>query len=1825
MAGPIISPPDFAGDVRSWGEGIVDSYLSTRTKNDSFRSIKASIEEATGEYGGRFFFELLQNAHDAHDAAEGDGRVLIVLDETAVQDGSHGCIYVADAGRGFNYENFRAISNLSLSSKPVGEGIGNKGVGFKSVLQICAAPEIYSRNPDDRDEDGYRFRFADHDDIRSMVNSEEEFDWVLSDVSRYTVPVPIVEVPADVRALRDLGYSTVFKLPLNGEQAAIEASVRFGELVTLDAPVGLFLNRIRQLLLHRRTAGGTEVHEISRSAASLTTDGEIRAELVRIGDAQPFVVVTTEVDSERYKAGIRTAVDGGRLKRKWLEWQGVAEVSLALPYGWHGENHRLYTYLPMGADASSPIPGHLHAPFFADYSRTGIDADHPLNKLLLDACAELAVDASRLLLGGLKLPDAGKDLRPLSEVVVDLLSWRPERIEHLRRAAPRGASLPGLDHRPVPMLHARKWPHFEWDVLTVDLASRATETRFVLAELDEDRLERIEATCRALGSQIALTAEELAQHVELMAAACHKAGIKPSEWDLLYDDLAYMFEDSTAQELAGRRILLAEDGTLQRCAEPGDPAVAGSPAASSTGASPASGQTTSGPAAKGGQAARRRATRRRQATAYFQPARDHTEDEEEVDSDVELEIPAALKDHLFFVHPDLNWRTEDRQTTKARDLFFNNKLIRRYQARPLVESTRAMLRATKSRRAHQQGCRFLFNLRRSSPTATLPLANSELLLPTLGGGTVQAREALFSKGWTTGGEDLHTLSTTPAELSGELAALQHRLIAPPDDFLRRGETVDQWVEFLRRVGVTDRLPILRVKDRRTPYGGRLVRNHFTTTPGLPAPIAAQWTPHIPADVHAHYNSTPYKCVTDITWLPGQAEHDQLPQALKDAYERILIRSLGKWEPGVRTTKWHRDRSGDKNEREIRTPLAVFVQHGRWLSVRDPQSRHRTYAAPKDSWHFLGGTDTDPPKFAPLVAAKSRHLLDAHDAALQWLRSIGLGIWQEPMHGFRLANDLAHLLAADRVDAALLPQLSNAHRYAWDRALAATKSGQETGGSGATNQTSIRSVIVRVGKEQRAQAITGQPEDDSLPRIVVTDEGDDPFIRRVAEDFDLPVLHVSSRADAAFQKLVDSGATTAVRAADLGLNVYAQGKLLDTDVASEQLLGLWPWTAPLITVLLQHATQPHERPNEKNRRKYIETLNRVQIVRAQDLTVGVGAERRPIPTRMRGVVPMPHPTHPAIAITAVDDGDLTWDQVDAAATPLMQLLEFTRVTSELKLAISKLRAHTTPHQTFTSAEIAEACDLDDDIVRNTLADDRVAAHNIVDRLIPVVQHLWGGAAADRLAAGRDDLTHDALARLLSLLAIEAGQDSQSASDLLKQAEQAFDLDELRIAAKIPLANINATLRQMTPPREVIDYELVHLETFNYAVLNAWDGLTDRLRWAFKPEHDGHQAIDGWTDLRDRTQLTAPAGWNTELDAVEDEQAVNEAVEQLARRAGRPLPVHGPDLAPLTRIRAANLETSPAAVKDIIAIVAAWSTKQGAALPDVLTSATRARDVLDRLDNAGALDFEVLTRDEIVAWLASLQIWPEQMPQTATLSALGLEPSDLDAEATEDERQAQRKRAERQRITVDDKLIDVNSGYDDLLTTLADSLNNSPHFVETRQRFTSLADPPKSNRGQKRLGGRASNSNGRDRPSEIQTAAIGFAGEWLAYQWLTARYPQANEASWVSKNRAFVFPGNPGNDGLGYDFIIPLSRERMYEVKATTGDGGEIRLGESEVLAAQENSRRDWRLLIITNALDANRRILQLPNPFSPDARGRFTIAGTGLRFLFNLDDKTGSRE
>ncbi len=147
--------------ARLYLEGKRLGQPATREQKEIIEGILAA------DYEGRTLAELLQNGHDAHDPGRTDEMLEFWLRE---DEGEHGVLYVANAGEPLKDEDFTALCRIAMSPKRPDQGIGNKGVGFKSVLQLARAPEIYSAADARGGQfDGYCFRFARPEDYAVLA------------------------------------------------------------------------------------------------------------------------------------------------------------------------------------------------------------------------------------------------------------------------------------------------------------------------------------------------------------------------------------------------------------------------------------------------------------------------------------------------------------------------------------------------------------------------------------------------------------------------------------------------------------------------------------------------------------------------------------------------------------------------------------------------------------------------------------------------------------------------------------------------------------------------------------------------------------------------------------------------------------------------------------------------------------------------------------------------------------------------------------------------------------------------------------------------------------------------------------------------------------------------------------------------------------------------------------------------------------------------------------------------------------------------------------------------------------------------------------------------------------------------------------------------------------------------------------------------------------------------------------------------------------------------------------------------------------------------
>ena len=118
------------------------SILGQITEGETDYEEVANLAEHIGaDYHGRFLIELLQNAEDqTTKAGITDGLAIVVR--------TNALVAVLNQGSPFDDKGMRSITSAGISPKKAEESIGNKGVGFKAVFQVSAAPEIFSAEDD---------------------------------------------------------------------------------------------------------------------------------------------------------------------------------------------------------------------------------------------------------------------------------------------------------------------------------------------------------------------------------------------------------------------------------------------------------------------------------------------------------------------------------------------------------------------------------------------------------------------------------------------------------------------------------------------------------------------------------------------------------------------------------------------------------------------------------------------------------------------------------------------------------------------------------------------------------------------------------------------------------------------------------------------------------------------------------------------------------------------------------------------------------------------------------------------------------------------------------------------------------------------------------------------------------------------------------------------------------------------------------------------------------------------------------------------------------------------------------------------------------------------------------------------------------------------------------------------------------------------------------------------------------------------------------------------------------------------------------------------
>jgi len=556
-------------------------------KDSIYKGAQSTSQQIASDYGSRFLIELIQNAYDAHPSDRTDGRIKVLL---VKEEDENGVLYIANQGHGFLWDDVESLCSVGTSNKPIGQSIGNKGLGFRSVRYVTDNPQIYSKSETGFAEsfDGYCFGFARGTDFDELLEAGHHRELAKKDIPFFHIPIPLNHQPPMVHRFAGEGFSTVIRLPLRNESAFQSVIRLFGEMRAQDVPLLLFLRRINSLELV--VDGDPE-----KSFYLLRKNKPLRFKLlgysgdkyscVNLGSGEKYFIARHMIPEVKVKAAIWESIDRGQLHPSWEDWEGDGELAVAVKLNGDVISPRLYTYLPMGDQAKCPFYGYLHGSFYPKADRTNLEASIPVNGLYIDEAARLCVRTILILrkihgnMGGVFSQEERET------AMVDLLAWHSSQgIERegvatapiLMREAFReiGINFPESDVLPVVRRKGSdswgtpkkvwRWEQPDLKIFGADSLAKILNQAILSPKLGQERLDRLEEfinngddnlTVNPTDTQLSLMTEMVAAQVVTPRSS------KRAKTDY-YLELEKIFRNRSV-DLSARKLLYCSDGILR--------------------------------------------------------------------------------------------------------------------------------------------------------------------------------------------------------------------------------------------------------------------------------------------------------------------------------------------------------------------------------------------------------------------------------------------------------------------------------------------------------------------------------------------------------------------------------------------------------------------------------------------------------------------------------------------------------------------------------------------------------------------------------------------------------------------------------------------------------------------------------------------------------------------------------------------------------------------------------------------------------------------------------------------------------------------------------------------------------------------------------------------------------------------------------------------------------------------------------------------------------------------------------------------------------------
>ncbi len=213
---------------------LIDSNLKTYRDNpDRFLSDYNRELELTKEYNGRQLLELLQNADDA-----GSKEVEISWNKNTSQ------LTISNKGEAFSVGGIKSLMLANLSTKTKVIYIGNKGLGFRSILNWATLINIYSK--------GSKLSFSNviakdvYDNQLNLSSSDKKKIRENRNLTKEAIPFPTLAIPTFEDNKIKTTWTTTIEIFCRGE---FEVDIE-NQLSEITEEILLFLNNIQKITIH---------------------------------------------------------------------------------------------------------------------------------------------------------------------------------------------------------------------------------------------------------------------------------------------------------------------------------------------------------------------------------------------------------------------------------------------------------------------------------------------------------------------------------------------------------------------------------------------------------------------------------------------------------------------------------------------------------------------------------------------------------------------------------------------------------------------------------------------------------------------------------------------------------------------------------------------------------------------------------------------------------------------------------------------------------------------------------------------------------------------------------------------------------------------------------------------------------------------------------------------------------------------------------------------------------------------------------------------------------------------------------------------------------------------------------------------------------------------------------------------------------------------------------------------------------------------------------------------------------------------------------------